>query len=319
MMRAADNAAIRSAIGVGTTDAPTFGQFITLSDATNFTYVNFGGSNQIQRESNLMWFNSAGSRELGFTIGGPIRVRQGGGISWWDDIRSGTLRASIFSTVDNIIEQRNGTNAQAFRVYNTYTDASNYERGGMAWSAGAFQIGVLGTLGTGNPQRAIQFLVNNGAAVWTMSVLGHFLPTGDNAYDIGASGANRPRSIYVGSNITADGSITSLTSITAGTNGYIFHSGRSAIGSNGAGIHTFLDSGGTFYNRLQLGGTTSAFPAIKRNGTGIDIVLANDSGFAPVKGKLTTDTNYTAGVPSATGYLTIYDATGTAYRVPCTV
>ena len=73
------------------------------------------------------------------------------------------------------------------------------------------------------------------------------------------------------------------------------------------------------FGRLQLGGTTSAFPAIKRNGAGIDIVLANDSGFAPIKGKLTTDTNYAAGVPSATGYITIYDATGTAYRVPCTV
>ena len=71
--------------------------------------------------------------------------------------------------------------------------------------------------------------------------------------------------------------------------------------------------------RLQLGGTTSAFPAIKRNGTGIDIRLADDSAFAPVKGKITTDTNYTVGAFSPTGFLTLYDATGTAYKVACSV
>lgn len=38
-----------------------------------------------------------------------------------------------------------------------------------------------------------------------------------------------------------------------------------------------------------------------------------------LKGQLTTHTNYTVGTFSATGYLTIYDATGTAYRVPCRI
>lgn len=42
----------------------------------------------------------------------------------------------------------------------------------------------------------------------------------------------------------------------------------------------------------------------------------NGSAYLPLKGKLTTDTNYTAGDPTTTGYLLIYDATGTAYRVP---
>ena len=32
--------------------------------------------------------------------------------------------------------------------------------------------------------------------------------------------------------------------------------------------------------------------------------------------KLTTDTAYTAGDPTTTGYLLVYDSTGTAYRVP---
>jgi hypothetical protein len=35
----------------------------------------------------------------------------------------------------NILAQRNGTNAQAFRLYNTFTDASNYERLAITWSS----------------------------------------------------------------------------------------------------------------------------------------------------------------------------------------
>jgi hypothetical protein len=42
------------------------------------------------------------------------------------------------------------------------------------------------------------------------------------------------------------------------------------------------DSNGTSFGRLQLGGTTSSFPAIKRNGTAIDFRLADDSGFATI-------------------------------------
>jgi hypothetical protein len=34
---------------------------------------------------------------------------------------------------------------------------------------------------------------------------------------------------------------------------------------------------------FRFNGDTSAFPAIKRNGTGIDIVLADDSGFGPAQ------------------------------------
>ena len=34
-----------------------------------------------------------------------------------------------------VFAQRNGTAAQTYRLYNTYTDASNYERGFMRWNS----------------------------------------------------------------------------------------------------------------------------------------------------------------------------------------
>jgi hypothetical protein len=70
---------------------------------------------------------------------------------------------------------------------------------------------------------------------------------------------------------------------------------------------------------MQFAGTTSAFPAIKRSTTSLQARLADDSAFTNIQGKLTTDTAYTATVVVPTGFLTLYDSTGTAYRVPCVV
>lgn len=42
----------------------------------------------------------------------------------------------------NTLAQRNGVNAQAFNLYNTYTDASNYERGFMRFVSNELTIGA---------------------------------------------------------------------------------------------------------------------------------------------------------------------------------
>lgn len=42
----------------------------------------------------------------------------------------------------NTLAQRNGTNAQTYRVYNTYTSSTNYELGKLEWSSNVFRIGT---------------------------------------------------------------------------------------------------------------------------------------------------------------------------------
>jgi hypothetical protein len=42
----------------------------------------------------------------------------------------------------NTLALRNGTNAQTFRLYNTFTDASNFERGFMRWNSNTLEIGT---------------------------------------------------------------------------------------------------------------------------------------------------------------------------------
>jgi hypothetical protein len=70
---------------------------------------------------------------------------------------------------------------------------------------------------------------------------------------------------------------------------------------------------------LTFGGITSAFPSLKRSSTTLQVRLADDSAFAPIQGRITTETAYTAGSLTPTGWITLYDSTGTAYRVPCAV
>ena len=80
------------------------------------------------------------------------------------------------------------------------------------------------------------------------------------------------------------------------------------------------NTGNNGFGLLQFGNTTSVYPALKPiyvpSTPAIEVRLADDSAYTHIKGKLTTDTAYAAGAPTPTGYLVLYDANGTAYKVP---
>ncbi len=57
---------------------------------------------------------------------------------------------------------------------------------------------------------------------------------------------------------------------------------NATIKAPGAGVITISNEGETDFARLQFGGTTSSFPALKRNATGLDVRLADDSAYAPL-------------------------------------
>jgi hypothetical protein len=168
----------------------------------------------------------------------------------------------------NTLALRNGTNAQAFRVYNTYTDASNFERAGFEWGSNVCNFGThasgsgvfrkLALLGSG-----IDFVQSNVGLRWSINTSGHFLAGTDNQFDIGASGANRPRNVYVGTGLISGGSVTTSSS------GYFAWTGTSAIASTSVGVITLLNTTGTDFNRLNFGAFTDAAPAIARDGAGI--------------------------------------------------
>jgi hypothetical protein len=114
---------------------------------------------------------------------------------------SGTI---LTDDAANILALRNGANAQTLRVYNTFTDANNYERGGFLWTGNTFYV-LTQEAGTGTPRNlyigptgsAEIHLITNSTGRFFIKSTGEFCAEVDNTYDIGASGANRPRAIYV--------------------------------------------------------------------------------------------------------------------------
>jgi hypothetical protein len=110
----------------------------------------------------------------------------------------------------NTLAMRNGTNAQEFRLYDTYTDNANFSRLALRVSEGAngFELSTEKT-GTGAP-RNLYLSSSYGASLMLGSNIvigGNVAFLTDNTYDIGASGANRPRNVHVGQNIHVAGVI----------------------------------------------------------------------------------------------------------------
>lgn len=138
--------------------------------------------------------------------------------------------ASLFGDAANVLALRNSTTGQTFNVYNT-TDGTNTEFVSLSWNLNTGFFGanfaVLGTskAGTGTNRSIALASGNSGGFVlltaggqiqfgqvgvqtyWTMPVAGHLLAGTDNAFDIGASGATRPRQLFIAPSTTGHANI----------------------------------------------------------------------------------------------------------------
>lgn len=137
----------------------------------------------------------------GLNPSGDLIVANTAHIGW-----SATLNTSSYDTAwardaAGQIGQRNGANPQAYHIYNTYTDANNYERATIDWTTTA-NVLTMGTqkLGSGLT-RDLQILIggviklDHGitlAATWSTAddfkTSGN-LSAGNNAFWVQASGA----------------------------------------------------------------------------------------------------------------------------------
>jgi hypothetical protein len=97
----------------------------------------------LSRNGNNLLVNTVGTQAFNFATGAFISSRP-------IALGASAYAADVVLNRDaaDILAQRNGVNPQTHRIYNTYTDASNYERGVIGWSANALQIGTE-ALGTG--------------------------------------------------------------------------------------------------------------------------------------------------------------------------
>lgn len=166
------------------------------------------------------------------------------------------------------------TSARAFNLYNTTDVTTNFERGKIAWSANVLQIGTE-KAGTGTA-RALEFQTN-GVTRLTIAATGPVNVSHTAGLVISNTGGN-------GFSTTGGGYI-------------IFKS---------SGVLTLTDASDADFGRLQFGGTTSSFPALKRNSTALETKLADDSAYAPHAMQYLDVTDGITAPASATGRARIY-------------
>lgn len=152
----------------------------------------------------------------------------------------------------NILALRNSTNGQVFRIFGTYTDASNFECLSIqASTTGHYIYSRQNGSGT---NRFLEFGTSNTGRWRIEATTGHFVASTDNTYDIG--GITRPRTIYFGTSL-----IGVLWNLGGATSSF------PAIGRSGASI-VFQLADGTLQtpilpfntNQLQFGGADAASP-----------------------------------------------------------
>lgn len=131
----------------------------------------------------------------------------------------------------DILAIRDGTDPQTLRIYNTFTDASNYERLDIFWSSNVVTIqptaagtGTVRTLrlksGGGNVDFSnFLFLVNNDSSLSGHVTVGGLLRTTIGAELTIASGIITVGSSYIRVDTEADAASDDLDTISGGSNG----------------------------------------------------------------------------------------------------
>ena len=220
----------------------------------------------------------------------------------------GVTSSLLIGDTDNIVEIRNSTTAQTLHLYNTFTNASNYERGFLKWSSNVLEFGneAAGT-GTG---RANKYWMNNlaGSNAYISYEGSHKIILGSAGSDVWvfsnstltiknwSSGQDRAIILNSQAGITDRASefvrIDADNGSGAGAIGGFYVRTAPALGT-GTTAHPLEES---FRVRtvtagealVSFGGTAATFPALKRSATALHARLADDSAYAPFSAELVT-------------------------------
>lgn len=141
--------------------------------------------------ANSLNANTAFSAGFGAGVGGCVVVNTGA-FQWSSNASSlGTPDVSLFRDAASILALRSSTSAQTFRVYNTFTDASNYERLAHLWASNVAILDVQ-KAGTGS-QRAASFRIG-GTEIVGLTAAGVLSLTANNSTGAGSAllGTNSP-------------------------------------------------------------------------------------------------------------------------------
>jgi hypothetical protein len=185
---------------------------------------------------------------------------------------------------------------------------------------GLSQVGVQSTIArasgtnTDNPL-LLSYTINNTGGTNTVTGLRinatetAIVGTTHNLIDLQVGGVSQFLVSRSGG-VTALGTIISSANINCGgAFGFVF-SGRGSISAPSGGVFLLTNNAGNDFGRLQFGGTTNLFPAIKRSGTGIDFRLADDSAFCNISANnVIVNSGSSIGISNGSRAIT-FDSTG---------
>jgi hypothetical protein len=256
------------------------GRMLFLMDANSVAILGYGG---------------ASSTFPGFY------VRDTNSIGFLDGNYNNNADVILFRDGAGALAQRNTTNAQTFRLYNTFTDASNYERGFFRWSSNVLEIGAeaagtgtqrqlrlpLGTVTVSTPLSITQTW--NSSGVTFSGFVVNFTDTASSnsslVFDFQKNGASLFKMDKFG-NFTSGSWVFSSTNSTFGDwNAAYGWSSGSQLTHNSSNRNLRLVFGGSA-TMLEFGGATSSFPALKRSSAILQIRLADDTGYTTLDAQL---------------------------------
>jgi len=143
---------------IGTT-TPAAGSFTAL-DATTTTIPDgtrsalpfrFASNTDLgfyRRGNNTITFVSQGLNRVEIT-GNQLKLEVNQSLNWVFNDLTGSPDLSLLRDAGDTLAQRRATAAQTFNIYNTFTSATNHERGFLRWSSNVFQIGTEAGSGGG--------------------------------------------------------------------------------------------------------------------------------------------------------------------------
>lgn len=194
-------------------------------------------------------------------------------------VQAGTqLRISTDAILErdaaNALGMRNGVNAQSLNVYNTYTSATNYEKGGIRWSGNILELGAEAGAG-GGTLRSVRFSAaaiafnTAGSARWNIANGGGFVAATHNTYDIGDSaGLTQPRTVYAATSMVCPTATAGTNSTVVATTAYAVAAAPNSsyrVILDSSGSLTAASAAGTYgFGQgipVQISGTGTAAPA----------------------------------------------------------
>jgi hypothetical protein len=253
-----------------------------------------------------------------FADQGYVNLESGGQFGWSSTTNAtGTKDVTLYRDAAATLALRNSTTAQTFRVYNTESSSlTNYERLNIAWdtnvatitttaggtgtvrgititTAAAAGLTAQATVGaavfgaTGNGANTfidigntgnLQYRFNSSNIMYFEGNSGHIKWNTDNTGDIGASGASRVRSVYVGTMVRTPKVETPMVSeLTIATGAITVTGSYHNVDTEADAASDDLDtiSGGTDGMRLVLRANNTARTVVVKDGTG-NIQCAGD-------------------------------------------